>query len=94
MNELYGGIHSGGNLTTSAVDMPKTGVSMQWTLRGLHRTTGQWVNIETYPNELAAEIAFTSVRVRSRFSDKVHIRDFDDFSVFAIEPMFTVTYRR
>ena len=72
----------------------ETGVTTQWALRGLLTTTGQWVNIETYQNQEAAEIAFTFVRVRSRFSDKVHIRDFDAFSVFAIEPMVTVVYKR
>ena len=67
-------------------------VPTKWRLKGLLISTGQWVNIETYPDEIRAKDALSAARTRSTFSDKVHIRDHEAFAVFAIEPAATFQY--
>lgn len=63
-----------------------------WRLKGLLASTGQWVIIDTYANEALAKDAFILLRTRSKFSDRVHVRDTEAFAVYAIEASINVQY--
>ena len=71
---------------------PESTTNTQWRLKGLLISTGTWVNIDSYPNEMLAKDAFVLLRARVKFSDTVNVRDPDAFAVFSIESVTNVQF--